>query len=70
LVAIYYGYNEYGEVNAGHMVVITGVDVYRKIVYTNNPWGIKGKQSYREFRSNFVGNTDLSFKLYGYAPLF
>ena len=38
----------------GHMVVLTGVDVNRNKVYTNNPWGVKGVQTFKEFKSNFA----------------
>lgn len=32
-----------------HMVLVTGVDPQNNIVYTNNPWGMKGEQSFDEF---------------------
>lgn len=35
----------------GHAIVITGVSVYKNKVYTNNPWGKKGSQSYNDFLS-------------------
>ena len=34
---------------------MTGVNVVKGIVYTNNPWGISGQQSYKEFIQNYVG---------------
>jgi len=42
------------ETEAGHYIVITGVDVTNSIVYTNNPWGVKGEQSLEEFKNGFV----------------
>lgn len=33
------------------MVVVNGVDLEKNIVYTSNPWGIKGSQSFDEFLS-------------------
>lgn len=34
-----------------HIVVVTGVSVKDNVVYTNNPWGIQGKQSFKEFQN-------------------
>ena len=42
-----YAYYE-GKKNS-HIVVVTGVDIDNDIVYTNNSWGIKGKQSFAQF---------------------
>lgn len=44
-----YGY--YTSEKSAHLIVITGVDVERNIVYTNNPWGVKGTQSFEEFQT-------------------
>ena len=44
-----YGYYFNAASSSVHFVVITGVDVNNDRVYTNNPWGIKGKQTYEEF---------------------
>jgi len=41
--------------NDGHLVVVTGVDIWNKIVYTNNPHGISGSQSFEEFTTGFTG---------------
>lgn len=38
----------------GHIVLVTGVDLDRGYVYTNNPWGIRGAQTEAEFFSSFV----------------
>ena len=32
-----------------HYIVVTGVDVNNNIVYTNNPWGAQGAQTFEEF---------------------
>ena len=32
----------------GHLVVVTGVNLYSGVVYTNNPWGVRGKPNKRE----------------------
>lgn len=34
-----------------HLVVVTGVNLKKGIVYTNNPWGVRGKQTFSEFSS-------------------
>ena len=44
-----YGY--YKSNDSAHLIVITGVDVEKNIVYTNNPWGVKGVQSFEEFQN-------------------
>ena len=44
-------YASYQRGSDGHMVVVNGVDVDKNIVYTSNPWGIKGSQSFDEFLS-------------------
>ena len=34
-----------------HYIIVTGVDVNNNIVYTNNPWGISGKQTFKQFQN-------------------
>ena len=36
-----------------HLIVVTGVDVNNDIIYTNNPWGYSGKQTFEEFMHGF-----------------
>lgn len=44
-------YAHYTDKNGeGHLVVITGVSVTKNKVYTNNPWGVKGSQSFYSFK--------------------
>lgn len=38
------------ETGESHLVVVTGVNPVRDIVYTNNPWGVSGKQTFAEFK--------------------
>lgn len=38
-----------------HEIDVTGVDVNKGRVYTNNPWDIRGNQSYNEFRQGVAG---------------
>ena len=45
----------YNGPNGAHLVVVTGVDLEKGIVYTNNPWGISGIQTYDEFLRGFAG---------------
>ncbi len=58
----------------GHIVLVTGVDIGKDIVYTNNPWGVKGQQSFQEFCEGFASGSyyeDPRFSLYGiYVPTF
>jgi len=36
-----------------HLIVVTGVDVNNDIIYTNNPWGYSGEQTFEEFMHGF-----------------
>ena len=44
-----------GNGETGHMVVITGYDPIKDIVFTNNPHGVRGEQTYDEFLQGYVG---------------
>ena len=46
-----YAYYSNGK-NNHHLVVVTGVDVDNNIIYTNNPWGIQGEQSFNSFKKH------------------
>ena len=53
-----------------HLVVVTGVDVRNRIVYTNNPHGIRGAQSYWDFLRGYTGGeTDGSYSLRCYYEI-
>ena len=47
-------YAYYGGSDGAHLVVITGVSLSKKIIYTNNPWEIYGKQTYNDFINGFA----------------
>ena len=36
------------------MVIVTGVDLNEGIIYTNNPWGVQGRQTFEEFQDCFA----------------
>ena len=60
-----YGY--YANSKVSHLIVVTGVDVYKNRVYTNNPWGVRGDQTYKEFKKGVAkkphqSGKDLIFK--------
>ncbi len=58
-------YAYYCNEDVAHMVVVTGVDMINDIVYSNNPWGVKGEQSYDEFLNGVAhesGQDDLGMK--------
>lgn len=40
--------------DSGHLVVVTGVNLYTNTVYTNNPWGVRGKQSFKAFTQGYA----------------
>jgi len=62
---LYASYGLYidGKREQGHAIVVTGVNLIEKRVYTNNPWGITGDQSYDEFLNIFIGETNTNWKL-------
>ena len=47
-------YAYYSDGKKAHLVVVTGVDLYRGYVYTNNPSGIKGKQTFSAFMDGYT----------------
>lgn len=49
-----YAYYDGSSVGDAHLVVLTGVDVKNDIVYTNNPHGIIGVQTYIEFLNGYA----------------
>ena len=53
-----------------HLVVVTGVNVLDSTVYTNNPWGNSGEQSFNDFMQGFYGkpSTD-DMPLYSIIPI-
>ena len=52
LYASYQGINRKGE-ESGHLVVVTGVDISKNIVYSNNPHGVRGEQTFQEFQAQY-----------------
>ena len=65
-----YAYYRRSSGGSAHLIVITGVDLTNGIVYTNNPWGIYGKQSYEDFLNGFAGGTkDGTYPLESYLPI-
>ena len=64
------GYAAYGIpfTTKGHIVLVTGVDLENNLVYTNNPWGEKGVQSFIAFYNGFYTvkyYEDPRFQLFG-----
>ena len=47
-------YAYYSTKDSAHIVIVTGVNLYSGVVYTNNPWGVSGVQSFEEFQSGFA----------------
>ena len=50
-----YAYYWNGGEGEAHIVVITGVNLFKMTVYTNNPWGESGEQTYKEFLNGCYG---------------
>jgi len=46
-----YAYYSNSNKNSAHIVIVTGVNLYSGIVYTNNPWGVSGVQSFEDFQN-------------------
>ena len=54
----------YGE--GSHLVIVTGVDLNLGVVYTNNPWGVRGEQTFMEFQLGVArcwGMNDIDMQL-------
>ena len=49
-VYAYYYNNKTGKDSRAHLVLVTGVNLISGKVYTNNPWGVKGRQTYKSFQ--------------------
>ena len=47
-------YAYYSNNKTAHLVVVTGVDLNSNVVYTNNPWGVRGVQSFEDFQHGFA----------------
>ena len=58
-----YAYYSKENGDGAHMVVVTGVNLKDDIVYTNNPWGKRGEQSFADFMNGFVGNGGDNYQL-------
>ena len=60
-----YAYYWNGHSKDAHLIVVTGVNVLKDMVYTNNPWGYRGTQSYEDFNRGFYGApSDYDMPLY------
>ena len=56
-----YGYY-WDQEDKAHLIVVTGASILEGRVYTNNPWGIVGNQSFKEFLDGFAGdNSSMGF---------
>ena len=53
-----YGY--YASSTGAHLIVVTGVDVKKNKVYTNNPWGVKGEQTFKDFQNGVARKSNQS----------
>ncbi len=55
LYAFYYNH----DTTHGHLVVVTGINKTDKLIYTNNPWGGSGSQTFSEFQNCFLGGNGI-----------
>ena len=53
-----YGYYVSNDGKDAHLIVVTGVEVANNLIYSNNPWGYQGKQTFDEFQQGFIGMPD------------
>lgn len=54
-----YGYYWNGTPNSGaHLIVVTGINLLEGKIYTNNPWGYSGEQTYKEFLNGYLAMPD------------
>ncbi|MGN0448037.1 MAG: RHS repeat-associated core domain-containing protein, partial [Acutalibacteraceae bacterium] len=58
-------YALYESEDSSHLVVVTGVNLLRNVVYTNNPWGRYGEQSFYDYL-NGVDGAKKTYKLINY----
>ena len=65
---LYASYKSTGDV--GHAIVVTGVDVDLNIVYTNNSWGVQGKQTLKAFKKGVVKSSWLDFGTFTLSGLY
>ena len=61
LYAFYEGQND--ENGSGHYIVITGIDLDKGLIYTNNPWGYSGSQTFNEFQDGFLRGNNHNWEL-------
>ena len=68
IYAVYHSVNPNEDgIPYGHVVIVTGVDYGNNRVYTNNPWGHQGFQSYEDFLCGFLGAKESNpYVLVGY----
>lgn len=65
-----YGYYKGENVDA-HLIVITGVNLTKGTVHTNNPWNFIGEQTYSDFLTGFAWNNNSTYPMpfYAYLPI-
>ena len=51
---VYAAYQDENDYFGGHIVLVTGVNLITKKVYTNNPWNIQGEQTFELFLHGFL----------------
>lgn len=65
---LYIVYDNPSPEGLSHMVVLTGIDYQKGLLYVNNPHGIAGSQTYEEFCNGYLGgNSDEGFTWYAWA---
>lgn len=52
------------------MVVVTGINVEMGEIYTNNPWGVRGRQQFESFMSGFVGLDYRTIEGYNFGGIY
>lgn len=69
LYAEYDRFDKNGERIEGHAIVVTGIDLIGGYIYTNNPWGVRGRQSFEEFEKSLLSAEDDDWVFMGYYYL-
>lgn len=59
--ALYNDIRPNNDVHSSHMVVVTGVNVTTNTVATNNPWDMKGEQSFEDFLTGVAWDDPYSY---------
>lgn len=65
LYAEYFDYRTEGINGNSHMIMVIGVDLKKNLVYTYNPWGVIGCQTFEDFTRYYLDKNGKNYKSMG-----